>query len=453
MPPPRHALVLAAVVGCAIAAAACGQASAAAPSAAKMTPVRVAPPRTPAITGGSAAERALLRTIVREMRPSQIRALTIAPPDGPWHPSAPGDVEMLGTLTPSTKGHENSLGEWETWLVGAAFRDRSAELGLPRVLVVGEAGSGAQRVTGGARPPMAGPAGLPAFRRRVVAAAKASGARIVAVRVGVPDGYSADVTLQVSHPVPFLRRRLGQLQSRLAGLHGDGVFIAVYEADGRLLSVGGSSVRLSSGLGGVDDQRYASCGAMTTLGGGAALAPALPCPSTWRPPASTPPKRPVLRGWEAGGAATGEWNGRAGITVMYRPGVTGGLGLTLQNLNGHAITIDSIVPEMAAGGPIRYSGAQIQVPPSRTRPGTAGMLQAPYGREPAFAPVTVRPGDWIGVGLHFAVAHDCTAAIAGHQFTVDRTFVLTYRLQGKTVHRTYTSVPLNLTLPATCPGG
>jgi hypothetical protein len=79
------------------------------------------------------------------------------------------------------------------------------------------------------------------------------------------------------------------------------------------------------------------------------------------------------------------------------------------------------------------------------------MLQAPYGREPAFAPVTVRPGDWIGVGLHFAVAHDCTAAIAGHQFTVDRTFVLTYRLLGKTVHRTYTSVPLNLTLPAACP--
>jgi len=39
--------------------------------------------------------------------------------------------------------------------------------------------------------------------------------------------------------------------------------------------------------------------------------------------------------------------------VMYRPGVTGGLGLTLQNPNGHAITIDSIVPEMAAGGPIR----------------------------------------------------------------------------------------------------
>jgi hypothetical protein len=453
MPPPRHLLCLAAVVGCAIGAAACGQASAAAPSAAKMRHVRVAPPRTPAITGGSAAERALLRTIVGAMRPSEIRTLTIEPPDGPWHPSAPGDVEILGTLAPSTKGHENSLGEWETWLVGAAFRDRSAELGLPRVLVVGEAGSGAQRVTGGARSPRASPAGLPAFRRRVVGAAKASGARIVAVRVGVPDGYSADVTLQVSRPVPFLRRRLGPLQARLAGLHDDGVFIAVYEADGRLLSVGGSSFRLSSGLGGVDDPRFVSCGAMSTLGEGAALAPPLPCPTTSRPPASSPPKRPVLRGWEAGGAATGDWNGREGITVVYRPGVTGVLGFTLQNPNGHAITIESIVPEMAAGGPIRYSGARIQVPPSRTRPGTAGMLQAPYGREPAFAPVIVRPGDWIGVGLHFAVVHDCTATIAGHQFTVDRTFVLTYRLQGKTVHRTYTGVPLNLSLPNACAGG
>ena len=229
-----------------------------------MTHVRVAPPHTPAITGGSAAERALLRTIVREMRPSQIRALTVEPPDGPWHPSAPGDVEVLATLAPATKGHENSRGEWETWLVGAAFRDRSARLGLPRVLVVAEAGSGAQRVTGGARPPAAGPSGLPAFRRRVVAAAKASGARIVAVRVGVPDGYSADVTLQVSHPVPFLRHRLGQLRSRLTGLHGDGVFIAVYEADGKVLSVGGSSVRLSSGLSGVGDPRYESCDATSS---------------------------------------------------------------------------------------------------------------------------------------------------------------------------------------------
>ena len=417
-----------------------------------MSHVRVAPPHTPAITGGSAAEHALLRAIVREMRPSQIRALTIEPPDGPWHPSRPGDVEILGTLAPPTRGHENSLGEWETWLVGAAFRDRSAELGLPRVLVVGEAGSGAQRATGGARPPMASPAGLPAFRRRVVAAAKASGARIVAVRVGVPDGYSADVTLQVSHPVPFLRRRLGQLQSRLAGLHGDGVFIAVYEADGRLLTVGGNSVRLSSGLGGVDDPRYASCsGVLSTLGGGAALAPPLPCPSTWRPPASTPPKRPVLRGWESGGAANGDWDGRAGITVPYRPGSTLGLGFTLANPNGHAITVESIVPETTAGGPVRYTGARIQVPPSRTRPGTAGMLEAPYGSEPAFAPVTVRPGDWIGVGLHFAVARDCTAATAGHRFTVDRTFLLTYRLQGETIRRTYTSVPLNLGLPAACP--
>jgi hypothetical protein len=445
----RIAIVVVAMV--AIAASACGQASAAAPGQAAMRHVSVPPPHTPAITGGLPAERALLRTIVREMRPSQIRALTVEPPQGLWHPQLPGDVEVLATLAPPIAGRENSQGEWETWLVGAAFRDRSAALGLPRVLVVAESGSGAQRVTGGGRPPAANPAGLPAFRRKVVSAAKASGARILAVRAGVPDGYSADLTLQVSHPVPFLRHRLGRLQSRLDRLQADGVFIAVYEADGRLLSVGGSSARLTSGLSGVDDPRYGSCDSSTTLGGGATLAPPLPCPSTWRPPASTPPKRPVLLGWESGGAAMGDWNGHAGISVRYRPGATGGLGFTLSNPNGHSITVESLVPDQAAGGPIRYTGARIQIPPSRTRPGTAGMLQSPYGREPPFAPVTVRPGDWIGVGLHFAVARDCTAATAGHRFTVDRTFTLTYRLQGETVRRTYTSVPLNLTLPGTCP--
>jgi hypothetical protein len=444
----RIAIVVAAMV--AIAASACGQASAAAPRPTEMTHVSVPPPHTPAITGGLPAERALLRTIVREMRPSQIRALTVGPPDGAWHPSRPGDVEVLATLTRPAAGRENSLGEWESWLVGGAFRDRSAALGLPRVLVVGVSGSGAQRATGGAHPPAASPAGVAAYRRRVVAAARASGARIVAVRVGVPDGYSAEVTLQVSHPVPFLNRRLGQLRSQIDGLRDDGAFITVYEANGRLLSTGGSSTRLASGLGGITDRRYESCGMTLTLGG-TTLAPPLPCPSSWRPPASTPPKRPVLHGWEAGGTVTNEWTGGAGITVKYRPGATGGLGFTLSNPNGHPITVESLVPDQAAGGPIRYTGARIQIPPSRTRPGTAAELYSPYSPEPPFAPVTVRPGDWIGVGLHFAVARDCTAATAGHRFTVDRTFTLTYRLQGKTVRRTYTSVPLNLTLPATCP--
>lgn len=447
----RPALI-AAAVACAALAAACGQARAShvAQAHTRMVAVHLPPGRTPTISGGSAPERALLRRIVRAMRPTQIESLTIAPASPQWHPVRPGDVELMATVTPGPHPHDNPLGQWETWIVGGAFRDRSSALRLPRVLVVGD-GEGVMRATGGQHPQGQPPSGLTRFRHRVAAAAAASGARVVALRAGVPDGYSADMALQVADPVAFLQHRIGALQERLQRLDADGVFVALYEADGRPLYTGGESSRLTAGVGGVADPRYQSCGP-STLGGGLSLAPPLPCPSDWRPPASTPAKPPKLDGWEGGGTANGDWNGRAGITVAYRPGATGGLGFVLANPNGHPIVVESIAPAVPAGAPIRYTGARIQVPPSRARPGTAAEFGKPYGPEPAFAPVTIRPGDWIGVSLHFAVARACTAATAARTFQVDRTFVLTYRLRGETIRHRYTSVPLNLTCPAVATG-
>jgi hypothetical protein len=62
-------------------------------------------------------------------------------------------------------------------------------------------------------------------------------------------------------------------------------------------------------------------------------------------------------------------------------------------------------------------------------------------------PVTVRPGDWIGVGLHFRVVRACTAALAGRRFTIDRTFLVTYVLEGRTVRRALPGAALNVTCP------
>jgi hypothetical protein len=90
---------------------------------------------------------------------------------------------------------------------------------------------------------------------------------------------------------------------------------------------------------------------------------------------------------------------------------------------------------------------------SRDRPGLADELQSPYTPVPAFAPFSVNPGDWFGVGLHYAVAPACTVANAGTTVTVDRTFSVTYKLEGRTVRSTYTGVPLNVTYPSTCPTG
>ena len=401
----------------------------------------------PVIAGGSPAERALLRRIVRGMRPTQLRMLTVEPAPKEWHPLRPGDVELVATEARVARGHDNSLGDWEAWLVGGAFRDRSASLGLPRVVVVAD-GSGASRVTGGRSLPAARPDGLASFRRRVVAAAETSGGHVLFVRAAEPDGYSADVALQIAHPVWFLRRRLQPLQVRLQRLRSDGIFLALYEANGKPLYVSGQSTRLSSGLADVADRRYQSC---VEVGfGPATLAPPLPCPSNWRPPSTTPPKRLVLQGWESGGKANGG-SGGAGNSVSYLPGTTLGLGFILENPNGHPVTVLAVTPAVSKAAPIRYTGAKILIPPSRANPGMAAELQQPYSPEPPIRPFTIQPGDWVGVNLHYNIAPACTTATAGHRITENRTLTITYTLDHKTTHNTYTSLPLTITLPTTCP--
>jgi hypothetical protein len=448
-----RALPIALAAASAVLAGACGQATARPDHRAgqAMAPVSLTGPRAPLISGGTAAQRALLRGIARAQGTTQIVRLTISPVGRLWKPNRPEDVQLTATLAgPRGRGHDNPLGEWETWMVGGAFRDRSAVLGLPRVLVIGD-DEGAQRATGGADPRRRPASGLAAFRRRVTAIAARSGARLVAVRVGDPDGYTAIVALQVADPVAFLRRGLGALNARLGSLHADGTFIVVYEPSGRTLDSEGGSLRLSSGLGGPADPRYASC--IPNRMSGLSIAPPPPCPTSWRPPPSTPARPPKILGYEAGGPALdGDWNGRAGIAVPYRPGITGALGFVLENPNGHPITIESIAPAVASGLPIRFIGARIQVPRSRTNPGTAAQLQKPYGPEPPMRPVAVRPGDWIGVGLHFQVARACTAALAGRTVTVDRTFLVTYVLEGRTLRRSLRGTPLHLTCPATGSG-
>jgi hypothetical protein len=404
----------------------------------------------PVIRGGSPAERRLLARIVRATRPTQIRALRIVPATKDWHPIRPGDVELIAAEAPVPRGHDNSLGDWETWLVGGAFRDRSAALGLPRVVVVGY-GSGAGRVTGRSDPPPAPARGLAAFRRRVEHIASQSGARVVDVRAGRPDGYSAAVTLQVAGPVWFLRHRLPQLQLRLHRLGSDGTFVALYEADGRPLYVEGGSTRLQSGLAGVSDRRYASC-VQVGLGGAFTMAPPLPCPSSRRPPPTTPPKRLTLQGWESGGAAE-RGSGAVGDRIEYLPGTTIGLGFVLENPNGHPVTVRAITPAVGAGAPIRYTGARIRIPASRSRPGdAAGLGPQPYAPEPPLPPFTLRPGDWAGVDLHYAITRACTPATAGRTISENRTLTVAYTMQGTTHTATYENTAFTITLPATCPG-
>jgi hypothetical protein len=438
-------------IGLSLVAAGCGSGVAASSHGrpATTTGVALASSRMPLIIGGSPAERSLLARIARAMGTSQIRKLVVTPAPGDWHPLRPGDVELTATVAATSDRNENLRGEWEAWILGGAFRDRSAALGLPRVLVVSSAGGGGRvQPPGESLRPPADRAGLATFRRRVEAAVAGSGAHVVAVRVGAPDGYSADVTLQVSDPLAFLRHQLGPLQGRLSAVESDGTFLQLFEPDGRLLYTSGGSARLSSGLAGVADHRYETC-VTVGLGGPLTLAPQLPCPSNWRPPPTTPVKPLALDGWESGGDAN-RGTGPVGDAIDYRPGTTLGLGFVLENPNGHAVTVTGIVPAVGPGNPIAFTGARIQIPPSRANSGAAAELTRPFGPEPAFRPFTIQPGDWVGVGLHYLIKPSCSAATAGTRVTENRTLRITYTLGGATIGHSYRSEAFTVTLPRSC---
>lgn len=430
----------------------CGPGATVPPSshAQPFTQVGASSPRTPRITGGSAAERALLAQIVRGMGTTQITKLTVSPATHDWHPLKRGDVELTAALAPSAHGRENALGIWEAWVVGGAFRDRSVTLGLPRVIVVESADGGSRIWPPGPKVlPPAPSSGLAAFRGRVLQALRGVNARVVGVSVGVPDGYSAAVTLQAADPVAFLKHQLDPLQGRLEKLQADGTFVQVFERSGRLLYNAGGSARISAGLEGVPDRRYATC-TEVGHGGPLSLAPPLPCPSDWRPPPTTPVKLLEADGVAVGGAAV-RGSGSDGSTIDYRPGTTIGIGFVLSNPNGHSVTVTGIAPAVGPDDPIAYTGARIQIPPSREKPGDAAELKAPYDPTPPFRPFSIAPGDWVGIGLHYFIRSACTPATAGTRITENRTVRITYTLNGSTVSHAYPIQALTMQLPDPCP--
>jgi hypothetical protein len=127
------------------------------------------------------------------------------------------------------------------------------------------------------------------------------------------------------------------------------------------------------------------------------------------------------------------------------------LGFTLENPNGYPVTVESIKPTVTARAPIHYTGARIQIPASRSDRGAAAELHRPFSPERPFGPFTIKPGDWVGVGLHYAISRACTPATAGRTITENRRLTITYVLQGKTHTATYANTPYTISLPASCP--
>jgi hypothetical protein len=207
------------------------------------------------ISGGSPAQRVLLRRVVDSMGPTAIGRITIKRPDPSWHPYQSGDVmlvvETLGSPNPR---QENLLTEWQGWVVAAAFRDRSASAGLPRVIALdqrvgGHFGGGMrisdvhQGVEGNATKAQA--AVLAAQLRTII---RQSGARLVRLSVTRPDGLAASVMVQTDRPAWYLHHRMpAVLRQTLNRFHYDGLAWAIYDQTGRRVFQMANASRLATG--------------------------------------------------------------------------------------------------------------------------------------------------------------------------------------------------------------
>ena len=240
------------------------------------------PPRLPVaarttIVGGSAAQRRLLRSIMHNFGPSEITRVTIA--RAPHERGAPAGTVMitLRTVGGADPKQQDILGQWEGWIVGAAFRDRSEQTGLPRVFLE-QTPEGLHQIGDRASArPYRGPSPARVLGQ-IRAAVRRSGARPVTLQIGDPLGTSALVRIQTTRPAAwFLARRLGAIVTATANRFSyDGLYLAVYDRSGRLIFNMANGSRMAIGADGVAIRRLEGCNPIDNVGGVGFEPP--PCP-------------------------------------------------------------------------------------------------------------------------------------------------------------------------------
>jgi len=133
-----------------------------------------------------------------------------------------------------------------------------------------------------------------------------------------------------------------------------------------------------------------------------------------------------VRGYDAGGAALGDWNGPHGIDVAPQGGARFGIGVALKNIAGRRLTITGVhtIP-----GFIRLVGIHLR---RYTLPigDAAGPMIArvPYDATPRRLDYRLGPKRWVGVQLDFEVRNPC---IRWAQLVYDRTVEVDYTEDGR----------------------
>jgi hypothetical protein len=199
------------------------------------------------ITGGSPAQRALLREVVSGFGPTRSRRFALAPLAGHWNVPTPGAV----SLTAYGKG---SRPEWESWVLTGAFNVRARERGVPPIAVAGSGDVASNAGGVGTGPPRATAGGAAQLATRIERAADRFDVEIVRATVHRPYGLAASVVVRPDDPAAFLRHRVlaftAAIGDRFESL--DGLYLLVLDTrnsrvllsmNGSRLSIGGVAVR------------------------------------------------------------------------------------------------------------------------------------------------------------------------------------------------------------------
>ena len=147
-------------------------------------------------------------------------------------------------------------------------------------------------------------------------------------------------------------------------------------------------------------------------------------------------------GYEAGGAALGNWNGHHGIDVRPHGGARFGIGVAVKNVTGHPLTITGV---LAINGFIRLIGSHFRsyTPPTGSAIGPP-ITQAPYDGTAPTLNYQLSPGKWVGLQLDFRIQNPC---IHWSQTIYDRTVEVAYTQDGVPHIQEVPLVPLNIKRP------
>ena len=211
---------------------------------------RAAPKLVQATTveGGSARERALLRTVVAGMGKTSLRRIAISPPGGRRESEGEKVVAITFTAIPG----ETARRQWDEWIVAGGFSRRLLAAGLPAVVDAAD-----NRAAFTARPKLEGkPDPQPLAKEReativrgIRGSAQESGARVVSLEVHRPYGVAVALTLAPTNPASFLKTQLRPLLGRLDTFRPrlEGVYLTVLDEQRRLALEWGSWTRNPAG--------------------------------------------------------------------------------------------------------------------------------------------------------------------------------------------------------------